>query len=98
MPQPDRRPALTGDQPNAILDKAPARSHPLAESPTVTHSPGRRASGPKWEEANRRFTCWLPVTVVEQIRTAAQRNGESTSAFVTRALVEALASERTQGR
>jgi hypothetical protein len=50
----------------------------------------QRKDGVKWDEANARFTCWLPLDVARRVRLAAKERGESVSALVTRAIRQEL--------
>lgn len=47
---------------------------------------GDATDSARWDDANRRFTVWLPLELILAVKEAAARNGESISAVVTRAL------------
>jgi len=46
--------------------------------------PASRSQG--WDATHRRVTYWMHVDVIEGVRRAAERNGESAASFVDRAL------------
>jgi hypothetical protein len=49
------------------------------------------ATAERWDDANRRFTVWLPLELILAVKEAAARNGESISAVVTRLFDGSLA-------
>jgi len=61
----------------------------LVEAPAGSSSGG----GQRWDEANRRFTVWLPVDVIEALAERSAATGESKAGLTARLLRAGLARE-----